>query len=383
MIFDVIFNDTTQEKVTDTVKEELTNNPWLGKFFIVTNTITIINVTTERLTNPPDVQVDDVETSSTPLMLDSSSKMLSQGPSSVMLSDKMSDDISSFNQTSTAMEMTEATTTVSESDTTLFLTSATMTVDHTITLSSTPSLPDETTDLLTDTVTKSFFTTSAETTIQDSISNQITKTYISSQESETMRMSKSFASISTANEILVQMSTEDQSISTNVVESINILSSFKTTPSTYESALIITTFPDDVNMSSTMPQTLSSTRFQESMISTDISTTSLGDTSIDQRLDEESKSILTSLGSLDTVSITPTVTDDFTSGSVNEMTEVRSVSESTIQEQEPMFSSTIPVEMTSSLINDTTEAPTTGKNPSSLYIIHFDNTLSFTGRYIY
>lgn len=65
------------------------------------------------------------------------------------------------------------------------------------------------------------------------------------------------------------------------------------------------------------------------------------------------------------------------------MTEVRSVSESTIQEQEPMFSSTIPVEMTSSLINDTTEAPTTGKNPSLLYIIHFDNTLSFTGRYIY
>ena len=48
-----------------------------------------------------------------------------------------------------------------------------------------------------------------------------------------------------------------------------------------------------------------------------------------------------------------------------------------------MFSSTIPVEMTSSLINDTTEAPTTGKNPSLLYIIHFDNTLSFTGRYIY
>jgi hypothetical protein len=41
---------------------------------------------------------------------------------------------------------------------------------------------------------------------------------------------------------------------------------------------------------------------------------------------------------------------------VNEMTEVRYVSESTIQEQEPMFSSTIPVEMTSSLINDTTEA---------------------------
>jgi hypothetical protein len=192
VIFDVIFNDTTQEKVTDSVKEELTINPWLGKFFIVTNTITIINVTTERLTNPPDVQVDDVETSSTPLMLDSSSKMLSQG------------------------------------------------------------------------------------------------------------MSKSFASISTANETLVQMSTEDQSISTNVVESMNILSSFKTTPSTYESALIITTFPDDVHMSSTMPHTLSSTRFQEFMISTDISTT--------------------------------------------------------IQEQEPMVSSTIPVEMTSSLINDTTEA---------------------------
>ena len=566
MIFEIIFTDTTQEKVTDNVKEALTNGTydgyWLGKFFIESNTTNIINVITERLTNPPDVQVDDVETSSTPLMLDSSSQMLSQGPSLVMSNDEISDDISSFNQTSTAMKKMEATTTVSESDTTLFLTSATMTVDHTITLSSTPSLPDQTTDVLTDTVSKSFLTTSAETTIQDSISNQITKTYISSQESETMRMSNSFASISTTSETLVQMSTEDQSISTNVVESMSIMGSYKTTSSTYESESNITTFPDDIDMSSTMPQTLSSTRSQESMISTDISTTSLGVTSIDQRSDEESKSILATpsesenivmssmsnstvlneldstislettnmpissnkdissatlpistatnemsrdesvivstvasieqtimtstmsnssmidsdiftdktlltsdiLTSLDTVSITPTVTDDFTFGSSNEMTEVRSVSESTIQEQEPMstptdsklstmvgeitsntavqpsnmtdmpsstnlpteliesssetiidissqlldktptltssifstestplsveptswtFSSTIPVEMTSSLINDTTEAPTIGKSPSLLYIIHFVNSLSFTCRYIY
>lgn len=564
--FEIIFTDTTQEKVTDNVTDSLTNGTydgyWLGKFFIVSNTTNIINVITERLTNPPDVQVDDVETSSTPLMIDSSSQMLSQGPSSVMSNDEISDDISSFNQTSTAMKKMEATTTVSESDTTLFLTSATMTVDHTITLSSTPSLPDQTTDVLTDTVSKSFLTTSAETTIQDSISNQLTKTYISSQESETMRMSNSFASICTTSETLVQRSTEDQSISTNVVESMSIMGSYKTSSSTYESESNITTFPDDVDMSSTMPQPLSSTRSQESMISTDISTTSLGVTSIDQRSYEESKSILATpsesenivmssmsnstvlneldstislettnmsissnkdissatlpistatnemsrdesviastvasieqtimtstmsnssmidsdiftdktlltsdiLTSLDTVSITPTVTDDFTFGSSNEMTEVRSVSESTIQEQEPMstptdsklstmvgeitsntavqpsnmtdmpsstnlpteliesssatiidissqlldktptltssifstestplsveptswtFSSTIPVEMTSSLINDTTEAPTIGKSPSLFYIIHFVNSLSFTCRYIY